>query len=90
MMDAIYAISDDTESTTAEQPEVAGRWADAVKPYKLPHRLKSWWQIINSVVPFFALLYVMYLSTFWSYWLTLALAVPAAGLLVRLSQSARE
>ena len=46
--------------------------------------LKSGWQIINSLLPFCGLWYVMYRSFSWSYWLTLLLAVPTAGFLVRL------
>jgi len=59
-------------------------WARTLAKYKNPHSLKSAWQVANSVVPFCGLWYLMYLSTFWSYWLTLALAVPTAGLLVRI------
>ncbi len=35
------------------------------------------------MVPFFALWYLMYRSRSASYWLTLAMAVPAAGFYVR-------
>jgi len=85
MMSANYARSAEVkEPSTTQRHEVVGSWADAVKPFKRPNRMKSWWQIINSAAPFFALLYAMYLGTLWSYWLTLALAIPAAGMLVRL------
>jgi omega-6 fatty acid desaturase (delta-12 desaturase) len=40
--------------------------------------------VVNSLLPFCGLWYVMYLSLSWSYWLTLLLAIPTAGLLVRL------
>jgi acyl-lipid omega-6 desaturase (Delta-12 desaturase) len=52
--------------------------------YKLPNRWKSCWQVVNSVLPFCGLWYLMYLSSYWSYFLTLALAIPAAGFLVRI------
>jgi len=85
MMSANYANAVTVIPAAVTDPDqVDGAWADAVKPFKSPHRWKSWWQIINSLVPFFALIYAMYLCTFWSYWFTLALAFPAAGLLVRL------
>jgi acyl-lipid omega-6 desaturase (Delta-12 desaturase) len=45
---------------------------------------KSGWQVANSIVPFGVLWYLMYLSTAWSYWLTLLLAFPTAGFLVRI------
>lgn len=59
-------------------------WADTVVKYKRPNQLKSSWQIINSLLPFAGLWYLMYLSLSWSYWLTLFLAVPTAGFLVRI------
>ena len=52
--------------------------------YKIPRRWKSCWQVANSVLPFCGLWYLMTLSISWSYFLTLALAVPAAGFLVRI------
>jgi acyl-lipid omega-6 desaturase (Delta-12 desaturase) len=59
-------------------------WLDTVVRYKRPNQLKSTWQILNSLLPFGVLWYLMYLSLSWSYWLTLFLAVPAAGFLVRI------
>ncbi len=44
---------------------------------------RSLWQIVDTFVPYFILLYLMYRSLAVSYWLTLALAVPASGFLVR-------
>jgi omega-6 fatty acid desaturase (delta-12 desaturase) len=52
--------------------------------YKLADRWKSCWQIANTVLPFCGLWYLMYLSISWSYLLTLTLAVPTAGFLVRI------
>jgi omega-6 fatty acid desaturase (delta-12 desaturase) len=59
-------------------------WREAVARYESPSRLRSLGQIANSLIPYLALLGTMYLSLRLSYWLTLALAVPAAGLLVRI------
>jgi acyl-lipid omega-6 desaturase (Delta-12 desaturase) len=59
-------------------------WSDAIAQFKRPHKLKSNWQIANSLIPFCGLWYLMYWSYSWSYWLTLLLAIPTAGLLVRL------
>ncbi len=55
----------------------------AVAPYERPDLWRSVWATINTLVPFFALWYLMYRSLSISYWLTLALAVPAAGFYVR-------
>lgn len=67
-----------------EDAVAAAPWTATLAKYKLPSGLKSGWQLANSLVLFCGLWYVMYLSTFWSYWLTLALALPTAGLLVRI------
>jgi omega-6 fatty acid desaturase (delta-12 desaturase) len=59
-------------------------WSGVLWKFKQPSLLKSSWQIGNSLLPFCALWYLMYQSVAWSYWLTLLLAVPTAGFLVRL------
>lgn len=59
-------------------------WSDTVTKYKRSNPLKSSWQITNSLLPFCGLWYLMYLSLSSSYWLTLFLAVPTAGFLVRI------
>lgn len=46
--------------------------------------MRSLWQIFNTFVPFFLLWYAAYYSLSYSYWLTLLLTIPAAGLLVRI------
>jgi len=58
-------------------------WRAAVARYQTPSISKSAWQLINSLGPYFLLWILMWLSLRYSYWLTLALAVPAAGFLVR-------
>jgi omega-6 fatty acid desaturase (delta-12 desaturase) len=45
---------------------------------------RSTWQIINSMIPYFLLLCAMYISLDYSYWITLLLAIPAAGFMVRI------
>lgn len=52
-------------------------------PYQAPIAWRSVWQVINTLVPYVALWVLMYFSLRVSYWLTLALAVPAAGFMVR-------
>lgn len=59
-------------------------WKETIARYRQPDRWRSIWQIVNTFVPYFLLLYLMYLSLSVSYWLTLLLAIPAAGLAVRL------
>ena len=59
-------------------------WIKVVRKYNYPDLKKSIWQIINSLVPYVVLWFLMYMSLQVSYLLTLALAIPAAGFLVRL------
>jgi omega-6 fatty acid desaturase (delta-12 desaturase) len=59
-------------------------WAALVAKYQTPNTWKSIGQVGNTFVPFFLLWYLMVLSLDYSYWLTLGLALPAAGLLVRI------
>jgi omega-6 fatty acid desaturase (delta-12 desaturase) len=67
-------------TTEKKSPE----WKTATIPYQFPDVSRSIWQIVNTLVPFALLFYLMYLSLEVSYWLTIALAIPEAGLLVRL------
>ncbi len=52
-------------------------------PYQAPIAWRSIWQVINTLVPYVALWVLMYFSLRVSYLVTLALAVPAAGFMVR-------
>ena len=58
-------------------------WRMMIAKYQHSDLWRSIWQIIDTFVPYFILLYGMYRSLEISYWITLALAVPAAGFLVR-------
>jgi acyl-lipid omega-6 desaturase (Delta-12 desaturase) len=59
------------------------RWQGIVSKYAYPETWRSVWQVANSVIPFLAMWYVMYRSIEIGYWLTLILAVPTAGFMVR-------
>jgi omega-6 fatty acid desaturase (delta-12 desaturase) len=73
---------------TTHQPvaSVAARqetWRDAVARYQKPEIPRSLWQIANTLPTYFLIIYFMTLSLRVSYWLTLGLALIAAGLLAR-------
>jgi omega-6 fatty acid desaturase (delta-12 desaturase) len=51
--------------------------------YQLPSIPRSLWQVANSLIPYMLLWYLMYLSLEFSYWLTLALSILAAGFMMR-------
>jgi omega-6 fatty acid desaturase (delta-12 desaturase) len=55
-----------------------------VARYNRPDLAKSIWQIINSLVPYIVIWVLMVLSLRISPWITLLLALPAAGFLIRL------
>lgn len=59
------------------------RWQGIVSKYAYPETWRSVWQIFNSVIPFLVMWYLMYRSLEIGYWLTLMLAVPTAGFMVR-------
>jgi omega-6 fatty acid desaturase (delta-12 desaturase) len=59
------------------------RWQPIVARYAKPDLARSLWQLANSAVPYFLLWILMVRSLQISYWLTLALAFPAAGFLMR-------
>jgi acyl-lipid omega-6 desaturase (Delta-12 desaturase) len=68
---------------TKEKPGVKPEWMEIISRYNKPDNLKSWWQLINSVGAYLLMWGLMIWSLRHSYWITLALAIPAAGFLVR-------
>src|SRR4029077_12872955 len=63
----------------------AGRpyWRDSVARHEQPSLRLALLDVATSVVPYLALTVAMYLCLDVSIWVTLALAVPAAGFLLR-------
>jgi len=59
-------------------------WIEVVGRYNFPDKYKSIWQIINSFVPYIMLWVLMVYSFQISYWITIALTIPAGGFLVRI------
>ncbi|MCM3626794.1 fatty acid desaturase [Paenibacillus glycanilyticus] len=55
-----------------------------IAPYEKSLARKSIMQIINTILPFVLLWYFAFLSLSVSYWLTLAIAVAAAGFVIRI------
>lgn len=51
--------------------------------YSTPDAMRAGSQLITTTLPFLALCAAMYFSIDYSYWLTLALSVPTAGLVMR-------
>src|SRR5438093_8461872 len=58
-------------------------WKEIVLKYQRPALGPGLWQVLNTLVPYVALWYLMYLSIAISWWLALPLGVLAGGFLVR-------
>ena len=76
-------MTNDISSIDADIPTEAAAWKGIVARYQTPSVGRSVWQIVNTLVPYAALWYLMYLSLSVSYWLTVPLIVLAGGFLVR-------
>ena len=58
-------------------------WKDIVARYQRPSTGRALWQIINTIVPYSLLWYLMSLTVEISWWFTLPLAILAGAFLVR-------
>ena len=67
-----------------QQVEVAKFWNKLLTPYAQADNRKAWFQVITTGLLFVATWFLMLWSLDVSYWLTLALAIPAAGLQIRI------
>lgn len=70
-------------ATKTAPPSNERAWLQAVARYRRPHHGRSAWQLVNTLVPYFATWYLMIRSLEISYWLTLALIPIASGFLIR-------
>ena len=61
----------------------SSKWREIVARYQTPSVKSALWQLLSTLVPLIAAGFLMYWSLSVSYWLTLALALPAAGLTIR-------
>lgn len=72
------------DKSNAPRAATARAWLDTLNAYRTPDSVRSCIEIIITAAPFALLWVAMWLSLQWSYLLTLLIAVPAAGFLVRL------
>jgi acyl-lipid omega-6 desaturase (Delta-12 desaturase) len=59
-------------------------WKTLVAEYQQSQARKSIWQLCNSFIPFVLIWLLMLYALNYSYWITLLLAFPASGFIVRL------
>jgi omega-6 fatty acid desaturase (delta-12 desaturase) len=58
-------------------------WRSVVAPYEHQSTWRAVGQLFNTLAPLCAMFYIMYRSLAYPYWVTLLLALPTAGFLVR-------
>src|SRR6266567_4338844 len=76
-------MTNDSSSTkTVRHPDVTS-WKEIVLHCQKPSRWRAVWQIVNTLVPYVLLWYLMYRSLAISYWITLPLAILAGAFLIR-------
>lgn len=79
-------------STSSDQPAVPTKrtkrdtnsWKSIVQKYQQPSIPRAVWQIVDTVVPYAAVWYLLYLSLSWSLWITAGLVVLGGLLVVRM------
>jgi omega-6 fatty acid desaturase (delta-12 desaturase) len=69
--------------STKQAEQAANGWKSVVARYQRPDTRSAVTQLLTTLVPLAAVLALMYQATAVSHWITLLLALPAAGLLVR-------
>lgn len=67
-----------------EAPSGPAAWKQIVVKYQRPCRWRSVWQLVNTLIPYVALWYMMFVLTAVSYWLVVPMGILAGGLMVRL------
>jgi len=68
---------------SAQPPADNAGWRAIVLKYQEPSVWRALWQIVNTVVPYGGLWYLMHLCLAVSWWLVVPLAILAGGFLVR-------
>lgn len=76
-------MSNNAIAAPAESRPGLEAWKQIVARYQTPSVKRAAWQIVNTLVPYAALWYLMYLAMALSYWLVVPLAILAGGFLVR-------
>jgi omega-6 fatty acid desaturase (delta-12 desaturase) len=78
-------ISDPSGPRTSSPPLTGARgWKEVVARYQQPAAWRGVWQIVNSVVPYAVVWYLMYRSLSVSAWFTIPLGLLGGGFLVRI------
>ena len=76
-------MTNDTSVSSGESQADISRWKEIVARYQKPSAGRAVWQLVNTLVPYAGLWWLMYLSLAVSWWLVVPLAILAGGFLVR-------
>ncbi len=76
-------MANETSSIPAKPQVDNARWKEIIAKYQKPSTWRALWQIVDTLVPYAALWYLMYICRPISWWLVVPLAIVAGGLLVR-------
>lgn len=76
-------MKENQESSTSTSGADAARWKKIVAKYQQPSAARASWQIVNTLVPYALLWFLMYHTLSVSWWLTVPLAILAGAFLVR-------
>ena len=77
-------MTNPSSSAPAPSAPDLSAWKEIVARYQKPSVGRAVWQLLNTLVPYVALWYLMYLSLAVSYWLVVPLAILAGGFMVRI------
>src|SRR6267154_1032448 len=77
------AMDDGRPDSTAAKHE-ASNWSRILVHYRRPSAARSFIEILITLAPFVLLWGATWLGVHFGYWISLLLAIPAAGFLVRL------
>ncbi len=77
-------MTTESSAATSKPKTDTAAWRKIVTQYQKPSLGRAIWQMSNTLVPYAALWYLMYLSMAVSYWLVVPLAVLAALFVVRI------
>src|SRR4030095_3665436 len=76
-------MTNDSDSTNGERATDISAWKEIVARYQKSSVWRAVWQIANTLIPYGALWFLMYVSLAVSYWLIVPLAILAAAFMVR-------
>jgi omega-6 fatty acid desaturase (delta-12 desaturase) len=76
-------MTNDSSSIPGESKADLAAWKEIVLRYQKPSTWRALWQIVDTVIPYGLLWYLMYLCLPVSWWLVVPLAVLAGGFVVR-------